>query len=379
MRVKLRCRSTKLFRGSTRPCFHAAPRRRLKCRTASSGRSACRRQTPVPPRLKLRSRPCRCPRRPNLCPLQQHQSPPRRRRQLSRKSQRPRPKPAPVAPTPAAPAAVVPRPPIPFSPAPAARPDDLQLPFSSVITVLPMDLCEKLIQTPPSNAVVSIPMEKALSQLAHGSVKISFGELRARLPGLFDNSSENDERQIALPLNEIISRVKPVLLTRHAAKKVEVADNIPAPFSTGKPGVGSTPAQAPVKPAPAPPSKAPAPAIRTPVTPSPTVAPKTMAAAPKPAPVAPTPAAPAAAIPRAPDKPVFSAPPVRATPTPPSSAPAAGDFKAAPKIPFPAAHVPADNFILAPLSALAENWPDAIKKELLQTDMTARRPPCPPR
>ena len=177
------------------------------------------------------------------------------------------PKPAPIfsrprqfAPAPAAPAAVIPPAPIPFSSAAAraaAGPGDLQLPLSAVITVLPMDLCEKLIQTPPTDAFFSIPMEKALWQLAHGSVKISFGELRATLPGLFDNSSENDARQIVLPLNEIVSRINPALLARRAGKKIEVADNIPGPFGTCTPNVGSTPAQAPVKAAPMPPPKAP--------------------------------------------------------------------------------------------------------------------------
>jgi predicted regulator of Ras-like GTPase activity (Roadblock/LC7/MglB family) len=258
----------------------------------------------------------------------------------------------------------------------AARPDDLQLPLSSIIAVLPIELRAKMVlQTPPANAFVSIPVDKALSQLAHGSVKISFGELRAALPGLFNHSGENDARQIALPLNEIISRINPALLSRRAAKKVEVADDIAGPFGARTPSIGFTPAQAPAKAAPMPSPKGPepvsAPMAPKPVTPPPAVAPKTIATTPKPAPVAPTPAAPAAAVPPARVKPVFSAPPsVPAAPiphlTPLSSAPAApgvGGFNSAPKI-------PAENPILAPLSALAEKWPDAIKRELVQANLT---------
>src|SRR5208282_3100520 len=86
----------------------------------------------------------------------------------------------------------------PPSAAPAAGATGLQLPVPSIITGLPMDLRAKLMQTPPANAFVSIPVEKVLSQLARGSVKVSFGELRAALPGLFANSgTENDARQIA--------------------------------------------------------------------------------------------------------------------------------------------------------------------------------------
>src|ERR1017187_5788891 len=106
--------------------------------------------------------------------------------------------------------------------APAAGPSGLQLPLPSIIAVLPMDLRAKLMQTPPADAFVSIPVEKVLSQLARGSVKISFAELRAALPGLFVISgTENDARQIALPLSEIISRISPTLLSRRAVKRVE--------------------------------------------------------------------------------------------------------------------------------------------------------------
>jgi predicted regulator of Ras-like GTPase activity (Roadblock/LC7/MglB family) len=193
--------------------------------------------------------------------------------------------------------------------APAASLGDLQLPLSSIIPVLPMDLREKmLMQTPPANASVSIPVEKALSQLTHGSVKISFGELCAALPGLFDHSGENDARQIVLPLNEIISRINPALLSRRATKKIEVTDDIASPFSARTPGAGFAPAQAPAKAAPMTPPRAPEPARASP-TPSPVappaaVIPKTMASATRPAPAvvvppAPIPFSPAPAIPAA--------------------------------------------------------------------------------
>ena len=229
------------------------------------------------------------------------------------------PAPAPVSPTPAA-HVVVPPAPISFSPAPAtpaASLGDLKLPLSSIILVLPMDLREKmLMQTPPPGTSVSIPVEKVLSQLTRGSVKISFGELCAALPGLFDRSGGNDARLIVLPLNEIISRINPALLSRRGAKKIEAADDIAGPFSARTPDAA---AQAPAKAAPMPPPRAPAPA--------------------------------------------------RAMATPTPAVTAAADFNFAPKIPAAAPPIAAGISILAPLSALVEKWPDAIKMELVQANM----------
>jgi len=253
-------------------------------------------------------------------------------------------KPAPAAPTPAARVAVPPAP-IPFSSAPAASAaslGNLQLPLSSIMPVLPVDLRAKLLmQTPAASASVSIPVEKALSQLAHGSVKISFGELCAALPGLFDRSGDNDARQIALPLNEIITRINPALLSRRTAKKIELADDIASPFSARTPDAA---AQAPAKAAPIPPPKtpepAPATATSTPAATPPAVAPKTMPAAAKTDPTAPTP-----------------------------SVTTAADFNFAPKIPVTATPIAAEVSIFAPLSALVEKWPDAIKMELVQANL----------
>jgi predicted regulator of Ras-like GTPase activity (Roadblock/LC7/MglB family) len=193
---------------------------------------------------------------------------------------------------------------------PAAGPGSLQLPLPSVIAVLPMDLRARLMQTPPADAVFSIPVEKVLSQLASGSVKISFGELRADAPGLFTSyGADNDSRQIALPLNEIISRISPALLSRRSAKKVAPADDIAGPFGAQAKGIDLTPAPARTAPAPA------------------------------------------------------------SAPIPFSPAPAA-DFNAAPKIPV-------ENTILAPLSVLAEKWPDAIKMELVQTGLMSAQAALP--
>jgi len=221
-------------------------------------------------------------------------------------------------------------------PTPSTNLNGLELSLPSIIAVLPMDLRAKLMQAPPADASVSIPVEKILSQLANGSVKITFGELRAALPGMFVNTStENDPRQITLPLKEIISRLNPTLLSRRAVKHVEVADDITGPFGARTQGVNLTPAQAPAKAAPTPkaPEPAPAPAAPKPIAPSPAFVPRFTTATPRPAPV-----------------------------TPVRVAPAAGGFNSAPQIPV-------EHTILVPLSALADGLPDALKMELIQTGM----------
>ena len=194
------------------------------------------------------------------------------------------------------------------------------------------------MRTPPPNASVSIPADKVLSQLATGSVKITFGELRAALPSLFLNSGgENDARQIVLPLKEIISRINPALLSRRDVKKIEVDDDITGPFGNDKQGINASPLQVSAKAAPIPQRKAvesaPIPVAPTSATPPPIFVRKTNATALQPASV------------------VSS-----------QVAPTAYSFNPAPQI-------PAEKPLLVPLSALVEHWPDAIKMELVQTGL----------
>jgi len=253
-----------------------------------------------------------------------------------------------------------------FTPPSASSPSGLQLPLPSIIAGLPMDLRARLMRTPPADALVSIPVEKVLSQLAHGSVKITFGELRAALPGLFTSyGTENDARRVALPLNEIISRLNPALLSRRVVKKVELADDIAGPFAARPPSVDFTPLQAPANAAPTPPQQAPTPAASSSVTP-PLFVRKTTSTAQRPTSVASDPVAPAAAAPPTSRKPVFSSPPpAPAAPIPFSPAPATtavGSLNSAPQIPVVKP-------ILVPLSTLAEKWPDTIKMELVQADL----------
>jgi predicted regulator of Ras-like GTPase activity (Roadblock/LC7/MglB family) len=304
------------------------------------------------------------------------------------------------APIPTTPAATTP-------PVPVDNPDELQLPLQSILAAMPMDLRAKVMQTPPPDMVISIPLDKILTQLAFGSVKISFGELRMAVPGVFVNSGgEHDHKTVTLPLNEILTRLNPARLSRRSAQKhVEVAEEITGPFGTGGQGVkisvGTKPTPstaltsrttttpqslrmvAPVPPTPAqptpvvPPPPAFVPRAITPAaggtvpptqslshdtttfvsdlaTPRSNGAPKPFVPTPPPAAPAPPPAAP---VP-------FSAIPVpfSAAPVPPPAAPAPP--------PPPAVRVPVEpTAISAPLTALAEHWPEGLRLEIIQSNL----------
>ena len=87
-------------------------------------------------------------------------------------------------------------------PVAADNPDELQLPLQPILAALTMDLRAKIMQTPPPDTIISIPLEKIMTQLAFGSVKINFGELRQATPGVFVNSGgELDHKPVTLPLN----------------------------------------------------------------------------------------------------------------------------------------------------------------------------------
>jgi predicted regulator of Ras-like GTPase activity (Roadblock/LC7/MglB family) len=240
-----------------------------------------------------------------------------------------------------------------------------------------MELRAKIIQAPPAGTTLVVPIESILSQLATGSVKITFGELRRAAPGVFVHTGgENDSRPVTLPLNEILSRLNPMILSRRATQKqTEVADEITGPFSAHAQGITFT--AAPIKPAPATPplSRLAAPvgnsAQPPPLAPPPSFSPRSI-----------TPAAPSMpthngneknsngsngngngkapgqdiAAPILPSiKPVFSAAPI---PFNMPAAPAAGGTDLT------------QPTISTPLAALSENWPDALRMEITQQNLS---------
>jgi len=118
--------------------------------------------------------------------------------------------------------------------------DTLPLPLTPLLSGLSPDLRARIVAMNTAGRVLSLPKDSVLSQLETGSVKISFGELRQRVPGVFvPGAPELDAKMIALPLNQILAQINPEDLSRRAVgqKKVQVFDDIASPFGTGSPGI----------------------------------------------------------------------------------------------------------------------------------------------
>jgi predicted regulator of Ras-like GTPase activity (Roadblock/LC7/MglB family) len=185
--------------------------------------------------------------------------------------------------TPQAPMQVAPRPVTPI----AADGDCVQVSLASVFSTLPVELKSRVLQPNVGTATMSISVERVLPQLASGSVKLPFGEIRMAAPQLFSPAADADHVPVALPLSDILRQVNPSLLVRRQQQKsVDVPEEIHSPFGeegaplafTVSPKADTTHAARAVSPAPAAPVK-PAMAARpispsTPI-PTPTFVPRT--------------------------------------------------------------------------------------------------------
>lgn len=224
-------------------------------------------------------------------------------------------------------------------PLPRPNPEDaggeLELPLLPILEKLPAELRSKM--TKPASeltqARIFISVGRVLEQLPTGSVKITFGQLREAAPGLFSVGAEYDTLAVAVPLNEVLSRLNPKWLARSTAQKtVTIPDEITNPFSAPRKQVAPMSALRPI-------SRLAAANSR--IAPFQGTAP------------AATPAPEAPAIPRA----------LSAVPAPaPTISPAA--TKPAP--PPASVHGP----VIVPLAALSEHWPDAMRVEITQSNLS---------
>jgi predicted regulator of Ras-like GTPase activity (Roadblock/LC7/MglB family) len=317
----------------------------------------------------------------------------------------------------------VPRPAAPMRPATApaniGQGNGVSLPLYTIIGVLPLELKTRIIETRVSEIRVNLPLDKVLLQLGSGVVKITFGELRALAPNVFTSQTNLDQTEIPLPLNEILPQINPALIARRQSQKhLQVPEDIHGPFGKDFSGVTVADPRTAAKPiAPAP---SPIPAPREIVNPAPTISPapqarpvqpvkpaapapplKTAAPIPFAAPKAPAPAPESDPIPmipfrssitstptpRAPSATPSVSPPGRPALSPSRGAgttplPAAAsrlpvnpsNGNARPTVPRPAPAVPAaptaaagaEVFLSVPLAALAEGWPEVMRREVLE-------------
>lgn len=277
-----------------------------------------------------------------------------------------------ATPTPAIPSVVVSRAPAQNISVPSSisrNADEIQLALQPVLASLPMELRAKIVTNNTTGMMISIPIEKALAQLATGSVKISFGELRHLAPGVFSISGgEHDSKPVTLPLGQILAQINPQLLARRSTQKqTEVSGEISNTF--GGRGQGLT--------------------ISTETLKAPVATPTPM-----PRRVTPASETPASQLSIAPPigftqtqrsiKPATNGasngasngqhisppnPPQNGNGTSGSHKPAAFNAPAAPAF-NSAPQIQLDQPVLAPLAALSESWPESLRMEIVQLNLT---------
>jgi predicted regulator of Ras-like GTPase activity (Roadblock/LC7/MglB family) len=109
----------------------------------------------------------------------------------------------------------------------------VEVPLHKILEVLPMELQPRVRNPHVGDATISIPLEKVLSQLSRGAVRLSFGELRQAAPGVFSSETDRDRVLVQLPLNEVLTQLNPALIARRRVQKqVEVPDDISSPFES---------------------------------------------------------------------------------------------------------------------------------------------------
>lgn len=270
------------------------------------------------------------------------------------------------------------------APTPTATNDEpsaggVTLPLRAVLAAFPLELKSRIRPTNTQGLMLTVPFEKVSPQLSHGVVKLPFGDIRRSAPQVFAPGSESDQVSVTLPLHEILSRVNPAWLARRPNQitTVVLPEEISSPFAgrghglTLASGNGHSP-----------------PAAREPA--------KETAFTPKPS----SPAPPAATItPAAPisirlpdDPPPFRRTPARLNPTaaptspgtplppttPPVWPPKSKDYLAAPPVARSIQPARSDTLttdsaksppLVAPLSALAAPWPEALRQEIAQLNL----------
>jgi predicted regulator of Ras-like GTPase activity (Roadblock/LC7/MglB family) len=223
--------------------------------------------------------------------------------------------------------------------------------------VLPLELQPKLLQKDVGAVTINVPLEKILSQLARGTVHLTYGELRQLAPYAFSREMDRDKTLVALPLGEILARVNPELLARRRTQRqIQVPAEIVSPFESPNNSLTFSVGVPKAEPAP-----------------SPTIAPRqtTPSSQISPAPISmpgrvslnstKTPPPPAA-------EPLVAARPIPATraieslavsPPPPAPTPAHQNGKSTIK----------GEVLTLALTALAEGMPEAVRKEIVQLNL----------
>jgi predicted regulator of Ras-like GTPase activity (Roadblock/LC7/MglB family) len=273
--------------------------------------------------------------------------------------------------------------------------DDLCLPFQAILNALPNELKDRIKHADVGDLTFSISMEKVITQLSRGVVKVSFGELREAAPEVFSTRNDRDQVQLVLPLNEILARINPALLPRRQDQKlIAVPEDVSSPFGNRGQGLIFAAGQTKAQPAAATPTRGVTPAKPQAAAAAPPAAPVQMPSARTTTPIQPEPAPVRSTLQSAPTPPPPAAPSLAAAPAIPvtpalrnlmSATPAAPrqpvtsrqtaapqQPPAAPREAVPAPGKPADeaDSLCVLLKALSGSWPDALRTEIVQLQLS---------
>ena len=107
---------------------------------------------------------------------------------------------------------------------------EILLPLSSLVAALPVELQQRVLMNRVGDVAIAFPLDKILSQLSQGLVRVTFGEIRQAEPVAFTGGAERDYMMVTLPLSELISRLGPAMLALRSSKPAEIPTEITSPF-----------------------------------------------------------------------------------------------------------------------------------------------------
>ncbi len=117
----------------------------------------------------------------------------------------------------------------------AGNGESIHLPMKTVIDSLPQNLQAQLRRPPGRSAHLILPISSVLPQLCRGRVRVTFKEIKTQgPPETFLSTVSHDAELIDLPLQEILTRIKPEHLTRRPGqRRVQIPDDVISPFGPG--------------------------------------------------------------------------------------------------------------------------------------------------
>ena len=254
----------------------------------------------------------------------------------------------------------------------------IRVPVCAILGLLPLELQPRVKKSEVGAQTLSVPINCLLPQLSKGMVQIPFGQLRQAVPSAFSPENDRDHLMVPLPLDVILPQISRSLMARRRSqRRVEVPEGINSPFANQTQGLAFAVSPPPANP-PAPPSP---PAVALdPITPAPPIRPAdpappamapdsgrgSMVTIPRlsppsgPEPSCPTP------IPFGRGRPEWS------PPAPPAAAVARGRSETLPVAAPPTAPAPVpaprtEEPLAFNLALLAELWPEAVRKEIAES------------